>query len=185
MKNCLYLMIVSFMVLTNGCRFNVADQSMEPMDDKQGTQLDGQLQSLITQLERKHAGPFESHVVKDDTGNIVEICLVSDMVSDDNLKTLSALPKVNKLVLCCSANNAMPLTEDSFSLLKRFKQLRCLVLYGAVDELSAKISRSIASIDSLDWLVIEYSKITNDGILVLKKRGLKHLQISESCTILE
>jgi len=57
-----------------------------------------------------------------------------------------------------------------FNLLKRFKKLRCLVLYGAVDELSLKICKSIASIDVLDELIIEYGKITSDGSSALKKQ---------------
>jgi len=184
MENCLVLMITSFMVMTSGCQFDVADQNVKLMGDEQETCRDDRLQSLITQLEKKHAGAFDSHVVKDDAGSIVEVCLVADMVSDDNLKALSALPKVNKLVLCCSSNNAVPLTERSFGLMKKFKKLRSLVLYGAVDEVSLEICKSIVSIDGLENVVIEYSKITCDGIHVLKK-NIKHLQVSGSCSILD
>ena len=185
MKSRLCRVITSFMVLMCGCHVYVAGHKLKQNTEKQVTQCDDKLQSLVKQLETGREGLFESHVVRDRSGNIVEVCLTSDMVSDGNLNGLSALPKVSKLALYCCANNAEPLTEHSFNLLKKFKQLRCLVLYGAVDELSLSICNAIASVDSLEELTIEYSKIAADGGSVLKKMRLKNLRISESCTILE
>ena len=180
MRNRLSRIIIGFVIYVCGCNGYVADHEVKPVPHR-----DSRLKSLVKQLETGREGLFESHVVRDDTGNIVEVCLTSDMVSDGNLNVLSALPKVSKLSLYCCANNAEPLTENSFNLLKQFKQLRCLVLYGAVDELSLNICKSIASVEGLEEVIIEYSQITNDGSSMLNKMRLKKLRISESCTILE
>ena len=138
------------------------------------------LKALIESIENDRGTFFESGLTKDALGNIVEICLVSEMVTDRNLALLSRLPTVRKLTLSCCAGE---LSSDSVKRFRDFKNLRSVVLYGAFGEIPLQLCELISTIDHLEDLTIEYSEIAREGVEILKEMKLTRLYIAESCTI--
>lgn len=174
--------IVLISALT-GCKSSIDSINGQAPCSEKSVHISSKLQLLLKELETNKNNSFDSYIKKDGNDGIVDLCLASNMASDENMNELSTLPFVAKITLSCCANNTTPLTAHSFGVLKKFKSLKHLTLYGAVDKLSIEMCKSIASINRLESLTIEYSIVPEESVKFLKQMHIKSLQISESCTV--
>ena len=98
-------------------------------------------------------------------------------VNQENIRVVSTIENLRKLILRCCVYSDEPLSVDDFKRLKSLKNLQHLVLYGAVEKLSEEMCQAISELSQLEELTIDYSIIDIKGQKLLENIKSLHLII--------
>jgi len=160
------MVVVTFLLFVFGC---------DHRENKEHMVTERQRQTELLQI--LGVKPYGLHWRINDMGLIDMIALSGNTVNHENIRVVSTIESLRVLLLTCCAYNDEPPSIDDFQQLKSLKNLKCLELYGALEEVSEEMCQAISELSQLEELTISYSLIDINGRWVLEKMHLLHLDI--------